>query len=198
MAGLRAPQTPLGLTWVGNNLSRLWSRMGACGHYGLLVRDGSQSSSPWFFLSRRAQRLKSREDLAAYRRANLLPKGQLHPLIASRVYPAFLRSEYDTAVFQAFREIEIAVREAGGFTAQLVGVELMRQALRPVNRPDRPRVAPGMRRHHLARRRTGGNGEPLRWRNLSLQEPTESSVCTDGCNRCGRSDRVRQSPPADC
>ncbi len=110
---------------------------------GLLVRDGFQSSSPWYFLSRRAQRLKSREDLAAYRRASLLPQGQLHPLIASRVYPAFLRGEYDTAVFQAFREVEIVVRAAGGFPAEMVGVELMRQALRPAGRADKPVISPG-------------------------------------------------------
>lgn len=109
---------------------------------GLLVRDGNQSSSPWFFLSRRAQRLRSREDFAAYRRANLLPKDQLHELIATKVYPTFLRGDYDTAVFQAFREVEVAVREAGGFPADLVGTKLMREAFRPVD-PERPAVAPG-------------------------------------------------------
>jgi uncharacterized protein (TIGR02391 family) len=108
---------------------------------GLLVRDASQTQSPWFFLSRRAQRLNSREDLAVYRRASSLPKGQLHPLIATRVYPAFLRGEYDTAVFQAFREVEIAVREVGRFSADDVGVDLMRQAFRLAN-PDRG-VNPG-------------------------------------------------------
>ena len=61
---------------------------------GFLVRDAEQSAD-WFFLSRRAQRLKSREDFAAYRKASLLPKGQIHPLIATKVYPAFLRGEYD-------------------------------------------------------------------------------------------------------
>jgi uncharacterized protein (TIGR02391 family) len=110
---------------------------------GLLIRDAHHSSSPWFFLSRRAQRLKSREDFAAYRRANLLPKGQLHELISGKVYPAFLRGEYDTAVFQAFREVEISVREAGKFPAEMIGVELMRQAFRPVNRPDKSAMLPG-------------------------------------------------------
>ena len=41
-----------------------------------------------FFITRRGRRLKSREDFSAYRKANLLPKGQTHPLLA-RVYPAF-------------------------------------------------------------------------------------------------------------
>jgi hypothetical protein len=37
--------------------------------------------------------LKSRDEFQAYRKAGLLPKGRLHPVIASKVYPAFLRGE---------------------------------------------------------------------------------------------------------
>jgi uncharacterized protein (TIGR02391 family) len=99
---------------------------------GLLVRDPLQQS-PSFSISKRAQPLRTREDFAAYRKANLLPKGQLHPLIASKVYPAFLRGEYETAVFQAFREVEVAVRTAGKFPADRVGVALMRDAFRPMD-----------------------------------------------------------------
>lgn len=134
------PEYPSRETEVSQALMEAWNWLE---REGLLVRDADQSSSPWFFLSRRAQRVSSREDFAAYRRANLLPHGRLHPLVATRVYPAFLRGEYDTAVFQAFREVEIAVREAGHFPAELLGVELMRDAFRPVNRPERPVVQPG-------------------------------------------------------
>jgi uncharacterized protein (TIGR02391 family) len=97
---------------------------------GFLARRGDDASKSAFFVTRRGKRLKSREDLAAYRKANLLPRGQLHPAIAIRVYPAFLRGEYDTAVFQAFREVEVAVRQAGYFPADSVGVNLIRAAFR--------------------------------------------------------------------
>jgi uncharacterized protein (TIGR02391 family) len=110
-------------------------------HEGFLLRRPDQP--PWFYFSRRAKRMTSREDFEAYRRANLLPRAQLHPLIAARVYPAFLRGDYDTAVFQAFREIEIAVRAAGNFGNEDYGPILMRKAFRPVNRPGRDTVAPG-------------------------------------------------------
>jgi uncharacterized protein (TIGR02391 family) len=108
---------------------------------GFLVRAFGQPAE-WFFLSRRARRLRSLAEFEAYRNASLLPKGQLHPLIAAKVYPAFLRGDYDVAVFQAFREVEIAVREAGSFKPDDVGTELMRQALRPANR-EKPAVTPG-------------------------------------------------------
>jgi uncharacterized protein (TIGR02391 family) len=60
-----------------------------------------------------------------------------------RVYPAFLRGEYDTAVFQAFREIEVAVRRAAKFPGELVGITLMRQAFRPVD-SQKPSITPGL------------------------------------------------------
>lgn len=94
---------------------------------GLLVEKAS-SSPGRFFISRRGKQITSRDDFEAYRKANLLPKAQLHPLIARKVYPAFLRGEYDTAVFQALREVEVSVRQAGRFTAEWVGEKLMRAA----------------------------------------------------------------------
>ena len=96
----------------------------------LLIRHAGQQAE-WFFVLRRGHSLKSRVDFAAYRNASLLPKGRLHPLIASKVYPAFLRGEYDTAVFQAFREIEVAVRRAGEYPNEMIGTKLMRSAFRP-------------------------------------------------------------------
>src|ERR1039458_3993484 len=59
---------------------------------GLLVEKASSMGS-WFFISRRGKQIASREDFAAYRKAGLLPKSQLHPFIASKVYPAFMRGE---------------------------------------------------------------------------------------------------------
>jgi uncharacterized protein (TIGR02391 family) len=100
---------------------------------GLLVEKASLMGE-WFFVSRRGKQITSRDDFAVYRKAGLLPKSQLHPLIASKVYPAFMRGEYDTAVFQAFREVEVAVRDAGKFGPNDLGKELMRDAFRPAER----------------------------------------------------------------
>jgi uncharacterized protein (TIGR02391 family) len=94
---------------------------------GLLVEKAG-SSHGWFFISRRGMQITSHANLGAYRKAQLLPKNQIHPLIAAKVYPAFLRGEYDTAIFQAFREIEVAVRLAGNLPHSMVGEKLMRTA----------------------------------------------------------------------
>jgi hypothetical protein len=89
---------------------------------GFLAKQGDDSTGFIFFITRRGQRMKSREDFAAYRKANLFPRGHLHPLIASKVYPTFLRGEYDTAIFQSFREIEVAVRQAVTLRQRIMGL----------------------------------------------------------------------------
>lgn len=104
---------------------------------GLLVEKASVMGN-WFFISRRGKQITSRDDFAAYRKAGLLPKGQLHSLIAAKVYPAFMRGEYDTAVFQAFREVEVAVRTAGQFGPNDYGTDLMRDAFRPAVKKGQP------------------------------------------------------------
>jgi len=98
---------------------------------GLLAKRGDDTVGFREFITRRGQKLKSRDDFDAYRQANLLPKGHLHPLIASEVYPAFLRGKYDTAIFEAFREVEVEVRAAGNFGPTDLGTDLMREAFKP-------------------------------------------------------------------
>jgi uncharacterized protein (TIGR02391 family) len=100
---------------------------------GFLAPDPGQEG--WYFISRRGQRITQASQVADYRSGNLLPKQFLHPLIAEKVYSSFLRRDYDTAVFQAFKEVEVRVREAGGFTSADLGTELMRKAFNPQNGP---------------------------------------------------------------
>ena len=69
---------------------------------GLLVpKPGTDSG--WVFISRRGQKLRTREDVNAYRRANRLPREQIHPRIVQKVWGSFLRGHYDTAVFQSLQ-----------------------------------------------------------------------------------------------
>lgn len=94
---------------------------------GLLAPRAGQNGD-WSFITRRGKSLANRKGLNAYRHASMLPRKLLHPSISQKVYPAFLRGEYDTAVFQAFREVEVAVRDGGRLAANDLGVPLMRAA----------------------------------------------------------------------
>ena len=77
----------------------------------------------------------SAEHVAAYRQANLLPRQLLHGRIAAKVWGTFIRGEYDTAVFQAFKEVEVSVRAAAGLPDTEIGTSLMRRAFNPESGP---------------------------------------------------------------
>ena len=95
---------------------------------GYLAKAPSSGGGNWFFVTRAGKQLGSHEDATAYRKADLLPRERIHSALAEKVYAAFLRGHYDTAIFQAFLEIEVAVRDAGGFPQDLIGEKLMRVA----------------------------------------------------------------------
>lgn len=114
-----------------------------------LLVERATPMGDFFFISRRGKGITSRSGFSSYRRGSLLPKGQLHPLIAGRVYPAFLRGEYDTAVFQAYREVEIAVRSGGKFSPDDYGTDLMREAFKPASKRGVPQAAGPLTDAHL-------------------------------------------------
>ncbi len=97
---------------------------------GLLAPEPGQSQGDWRFVTRRGKSLQSRTDFEAYRKGNLLPHF-LDPTLATKVRPLFLRGDYDTAVFRAFKEVETRVRSAARLPDEFIGVQLMRTAFHP-------------------------------------------------------------------
>ncbi|MFK0377719.1 TIGR02391 family protein [Pandoraea sp. NPDC090278] len=103
---------------------------------GLVVPDeGVNGQNGWRRLSRRAQRFQDEAAFTDYRIARLLPKELLHPAIATTVWLAFMRGAYATAVFEAMRAVEIAVRDAAGFPQGEHGVPMIRRAFNPKSGP---------------------------------------------------------------
>ena len=49
------------------------------------------------------------------------------------MWSLFLRGEYDTAIFQAFKEVEVAVRDAGNYNPTDLGTKLIRGAFNAPN-----------------------------------------------------------------
>lgn len=110
-------------------------------------------------------------------KADILLEAQLHPIIAQKVWAMFLQGNCDSAVLQAFKEVEIAVRKAGNYTAADHGVPLMRKAfhvdtgnLTDINQPSAEREAIG----HLFAGAFGYCRNPLGHREVNLA--TEEAV----------------------
>ena len=93
-----------------------------------LARLNARGSASTYFITRRGKKVKTLEDYEAYRKADLLRKHQLHDIIAEKVWSIFAQGSYDTAVMEAFKQVEIAVREAGGYNKEDIGANLMGKA----------------------------------------------------------------------
>jgi hypothetical protein len=106
---------------------------------GLLVIDPGQPA-PWYVPTRRSRTLRNRVDVESFRKGRMLPIELLQPTLADKVWPQFLRGDQDVAVFQAFKEVEVAVRKTSNmkgaaYPDDLVGVPLMRKAFNPEKGP---------------------------------------------------------------
>ena len=86
---------------------------------GLYVRLTIRETPVFREALKRGQQVKGRQDLDSFRRSNILPKKSLHPVIAATVWSNFILGKYETAVFEAFKEVEIAVREPVQFLEEL-------------------------------------------------------------------------------
>ena len=107
---------------------------------GLLVPDLGQPAPGFYVPTRRAQSLKTRTDVDAFRKGRILPSDLLPTLFAEKVVPLFRRGDHDIAVFQAFKEVEVAVRntanaKGAGYSGSEVGTPLMRKAFHPDTGP---------------------------------------------------------------
>ncbi len=147
--------------------------------WGWLEREGLAAVFAFpggdaYFVTRRGHQVENKTGLDSYRKSNLLPKQLLHPTIAQKVWSLFLRGEYDTAVFQAFKDVEVAVREAAGFSANEVGVSLMRAAFHPDSGPLTDSNVPTAEREAMQHLFAGAIGlykNPHSHRNVSIDAP---------------------------
>jgi uncharacterized protein (TIGR02391 family) len=110
-------------------LTEAWAWLEA---QGLIVpAPDSNGARGWRILSRRAKRFQNEGEFVQYAVARLFPKQALHHKIADKVWMAFMRGEFDVAVFQAMKAVEVTVREAAELGDNVIGVPLMRQAFSP-------------------------------------------------------------------
>ena len=126
---------------------------------GLLVPEpGLNGSNGHMLLSRRGRQLLSSNSFKTYARSVAFPKSLLHPSIASEVWLDIIRGDVETAVFKAFRAVEIAVREVGKFSNTDIGTVLMRKAFDKHTGPLADMTQPESEREALAHLFAGAIG----------------------------------------
>ena len=102
---------------------------------GLIAPKPGQSYRDVIFITRRGRKFCESGDINKFKAASLLPPEKLDPLLVEKVRPAFLRGDYDSAIFEAFKEVEIRVRTLSGGDNTDIGVNLMRKAFHPETGP---------------------------------------------------------------
>lgn len=127
------PYPPNKRTEVALALTEAWAWLEA---QGLLVPSPDDNArNGWRVLSRRARAMESQAEFSNYKITRLLPKELLHPKIADSVWGSFMRGRYDSAVFEAMKGVEVAVRAAGDFGKEHIGRALMELAFSPERGP---------------------------------------------------------------
>lgn len=142
---------------------------------GLLIP--APNGGDWEVLSRRARNFETEAAFASYVTARLLPKEILHPLLSQRVWLAFMRGDFDAAVFFAMKAVEVRVREASGFGDALVGTALMRKAFDVENGPLTDLSAERSEREARSALFAGAIGSyknPQSHREVNLEEPARA------------------------
>jgi uncharacterized protein (TIGR02391 family) len=146
---------------------------------GLLapVPSGFGSNSGWVFVTRRGQRIVSEEAARDFIKASFLPWQLIHSKIVKASRAAFLRGDYQTAVFQAFKEVEVEVRAAGGYLNEDFGTKLMRKAFNPEGGELTDDNLPGAERQGLSDLAAGAISSyknPHSHRTVTLSDPTDA------------------------
>ena len=144
---------------------------------GLLIPDaGINGHNGWMRLSRKAQGLLDNQSFTTYSRAVAFPKSLLHPAIADAVWLDLARGDLETAVFKAFKTVEIAVRNAGNYGPTDYGTELMRKAFGK-NGPLSDQEQPEAEREALAHLFAGAIGSyknPHSHRTVTISDVAEA------------------------
>jgi uncharacterized protein (TIGR02391 family) len=154
-------------------LMEAWSFLETAG----LIAPQPRSPYPNIFITRRGKEVAETGEYTEFLKTRLFPRESLHSVIAEKTYGLFLRGEYETAVFQAMKELEVAVREAAGFDTKTIGVDLMRKAFNPTSGPLRDPIEPEAEREALMHLFAGAIGRfknPSSHRHVSLSDPAET------------------------
>jgi uncharacterized protein (TIGR02391 family) len=90
-----------------------------------------EQDNDWFVLTPRGHALRDHQNIRQFISNEQLPEPFLHAELLVNVRPLFLQSRFETAVFEAFKSLEVAIRTAAKLGHDLVGVQLASRAFNP-------------------------------------------------------------------
>lgn len=147
-------------------------------HIMIVPAPSVNGGNGWMMLGRRGRALVDNDQaFDSYRQAAAFPKELLHAAIADRVWIELARGNFDGAVFAAFKEVEVRVRQAAKLAPTDIGVSLMRKAFHPDNGPLTDSAQPAAEREglmHLFSGAIASYKNPHSHRTVVLSDPHEA------------------------
>jgi uncharacterized protein (TIGR02391 family) len=149
-----APPREGGDKEVGAAVSSAWSWLEA---NGLICRHPEQDAE-WYVPTSRGRAVKTHQAVRALISAEQLPEHFLHAELLVHARPLFLQGRFETAVFEAFKTLEVAIRSAAKLSDGDIGVQLAQAAFHPENGPLTDKIAEKGERVALMNLMTGALG----------------------------------------
>lgn len=116
---------------VERALSAAWSVLERT---GMVAVDPEQAHYAVYFVTKRGAAASVTEWSQVVLAASIPPE-MFHRELRTTVYAKFLRGDHEGALLEAFRLVEVRVREAGSFGPTDLGVPLMRKAFQTASGP---------------------------------------------------------------
>lgn len=129
-------------------------------------------------VTRRGLAITTDDMFAAFLAETALKRDALHPIIRRDAWPLYVREKFDLAIFEAFKQVEIAVRVAGGYSDTDLGVDLMRKAFATTGGPLTDPTLPKAEREAIAHLFSGSIGafkNPNSHREVGLNDPGKAA-----------------------
>jgi uncharacterized protein (TIGR02391 family) len=147
-------------------------------HAYLVVEDHSQTQTHVFFRLTPLGKSFKPADIDVIKLRNILPDYLLHPTVRSACLSIFMAGHFEAAVFEAFKQVEAATREAAGFPLNEHGLPMMTKAFHADNGPLRHDSEVWNERQGLQNMMSGMIGllkNPRSHRNTDLTDPIEAA-----------------------
>jgi uncharacterized protein (TIGR02391 family) len=143
----------------------------------LIPAADTNGHNGWRVLTRRARVYAQNLDTSRTAAPVTFPKELLHPRLLERAWPAYMRTDFDNAAFEAMKAVEIAVRDAAHYGPEKVGVNLMQEAFAQGKGPLTDTAAPVAEQVSRMNLFWGGIGSyknPQSHRDVNLDDPVEA------------------------
>ncbi len=112
----------------------------------------------YHIVTRRGLAITTAELFKSFLTETSLRREALHPIIRRDAWPLYVREKFDLAIFEAFKQVEIAVRAFGGYKDTDLGVDLMRKAFATTDGPLTDMSLPKAEREAIAHLFSGAIG----------------------------------------